>query len=223
MPDAIMTAAAPAPDFTGVPFTDRGPAMQTFSGRPFYLLDPRPDEVCLFDIAAHLAKINRFSGATRAPYSVAQHCVLVSQVVPPSMALMGLLHDAGEAYTNDISRPMKRALERIAPGIVAEVCGDIDRAIWLRFGIAPETVAAAHDAIKLADNIACSTERRDLLCDPVGFSWGEMPKPLAARIEPWSAAKAEAMFLWRFRQLAPQQFALADQERRDAGRRGDAA
>jgi hypothetical protein len=93
----------------------RGPWMATFTGKRFHLIDPRPEEVCIEDIAHALACIPRFNGHTKGPwpYSVAQHSVWVAEDLPANvvlLALHGLLHDAHEAYTGDISTPMKTAI-----------------------------------------------------------------------------------------------------------------
>lgn len=52
------------------------PWIQTRSGIIFDLVAPIEQMVSLTDIAHGLAHINRFTGHTRYPYSVAQHCVL---------------------------------------------------------------------------------------------------------------------------------------------------
>lgn len=85
-----------------------GDWIQTYSGIAFYPLDPRPDEIRIADIAAGLSHQCRFTGHTKQFYSVAQHSVEVSYLVPKRMALRGLLHDASEAYLCDIARPLKR-------------------------------------------------------------------------------------------------------------------
>lgn len=89
--------------------SDRGPWMQTASGRKFYPLDPRPEEVHIEDIAHGLARIDRYSGHHQFErYSVAQHSLIVSQLVRPPQALAGLLHDAPECYgIGDMFGPMK--------------------------------------------------------------------------------------------------------------------
>jgi uncharacterized protein len=48
-----------------VPPPNRGPWFQTFTGRAFFPLNPRPEDVVLEDIAHHLANICRFGGAVR--------------------------------------------------------------------------------------------------------------------------------------------------------------
>jgi 5'-deoxynucleotidase YfbR-like HD superfamily hydrolase len=84
--------------------------IQTFTGRQFWPLDPRPEDIELLDIAHALANKCRYTGHTRSFYSVAQHSVLVSEIVPAADAHWGLLHDASEAYLPDVARPVKREL-----------------------------------------------------------------------------------------------------------------
>lgn len=111
------------------PRTDRGYNQTTASGFPFWALDPRPEDIRIQDIAAHLSRICRFGGALRETqesgqdrlgrpknrrvetYSVAQHSVLVSRNVPQEFALEALLHDAAEAYVGDVIKPIKMLLE----------------------------------------------------------------------------------------------------------------
>jgi hypothetical protein len=52
--------------------------IQTRTGKMFNIKHPDPDMIDLRDIAAALAKTNRFGGHTREPYSVAQHCVRIA-------------------------------------------------------------------------------------------------------------------------------------------------
>ncbi len=81
----------------------RGDWIQVRSGRKFHPLDPRPEDVDINDIAHALSNLCRFTGHCTDFYSVAQHSVIASQIVPPASALAALLHDASEAYMGDIS------------------------------------------------------------------------------------------------------------------------
>ena len=91
-------------------WTPRSYNQTTASGKPFWVADPRPQDIRIQDIAAHLSRLCRFGGALRDDidhYSVAQHCVLVSWHVPTGFELEGLLHDAAEAYVGDLIKPVK--------------------------------------------------------------------------------------------------------------------
>jgi hypothetical protein len=72
--------------------------MQTANGRKFQLMEPSPDHVYADDIIAAIPLIPCFTGAQKDgkhefAYSVAQHCLLVSRLVAPELALDGLLHE----------------------------------------------------------------------------------------------------------------------------------
>lgn len=135
----------------------KGDWIQTVSGRPYWPLDPRPDDVRLTDIAHHLGNICRFTGACREFYSVAEHAVHVSYVVPPALALHGLHHDDPEYVCNDLARPVKyevvgyREVERLN-----EVA--INQALGLR-----ELSDDEHRAIKHADNAMLLAESEALM------------------------------------------------------------
>lgn len=72
-----------------------------------HLTNPEPSQIHIVDIAAGLAKICRFNGQINTFYSVAEHSVRVSQDVPDDWKLEALMHDATEAYIQDIIRPIK--------------------------------------------------------------------------------------------------------------------
>lgn len=140
--------------------TGRGPWFLTASGRQFFLADPRPEDVCIEDIAHALSNICRFGGHCRIFYSVAQHAVLVSRLVAPKHAYLGLHHDDAEAYTGDMIRPLKKLLRDFR---------HVERAIEIAVGTAlgvplfvVTSTAAAWGDVKRADMIALATERRDI-------------------------------------------------------------
>ena len=76
--------------------------LSTFSGKKFYPFNPSPEQIEIVDIAHGLSMVCRFSGQCPYFYSVAEHCIHVTNVLPPSLKLEGLLHDASEAYLADL-------------------------------------------------------------------------------------------------------------------------
>ncbi len=87
--------------------TRGGDWMVTYTGRKFWPLDPRPEDVSIFDIAHALSNQCRFSGHCPQFYSVARHSILVAGQLAPPYKLWGLMHDAAEAYLSDMIRPIK--------------------------------------------------------------------------------------------------------------------
>jgi hypothetical protein len=163
----------------------KGEWIETYTGRPFYPLDPDPSQVDLRDIAHSLSMQCRFAGHSRWHYSVAQHSVLVARHLPSDLAPWGLLHDASEAYLIDLPRPVKYEVEGYREAEVR-----VMMVIAQKFGLEwPEP-----DAVKIADNEALSTEKRDLLHE--SCEWGiEMPTPWKEPIERWTHEHAESTFL----------------------------
>jgi uncharacterized protein len=84
----------------------------TRGGRAVDLLSPDPASIHLEDIAHALSHLCRFTGHTERFYSVAEHSVLMSYMVPPSLAVAALMHDAAEAYLGDVSAPLKSLLPK---------------------------------------------------------------------------------------------------------------
>ncbi len=193
--------AAPDIDYSrgGVGYHERGINMHMRSGHRFFIDDPRAIDVQFADIAPSLAKLCRYTGHTGDSrknyeefYSVAQHSVLVSEQVPPEMAMVGLLHDATEAYIGDISKPLKLV---IGPKIV-EIEDRIWAAVAERFGLPREIPAE----VKEADLRMFVTERRDILCESTA-EWGVVPEPYDFQIIPVDWRTAEDMFRARYRDL----------------------
>lgn len=85
-------------------------SISTVSGRFFDILKPEDYEFDIDEIATALSNICRYTGHVNKFYSVAEHSVLVSRLVPSRLALAGLLHDASEAFVGDVSSPLKRLL-----------------------------------------------------------------------------------------------------------------
>jgi uncharacterized protein len=166
-----------------------GDWIQTASGRAFWPMDPRPEDVFIEDIAHSLANICRFGGHCREFYSVAQHSVLVARALAPSARLCGLLHDAAESYLADVTRPVKRHLPDLK-----EHEARIEAAIFTRYGI-PHGML---DEVKRIDNAVLAAEAEQIMLSPP-LSWSLPELPLSGlRIEPWGPETAKRMFLAMF-------------------------
>lgn len=156
----------------------------TASGRRYEFANPGAN-VHLPDIAHHLARQARFCGATKRPYSVAEHSVLVSEIaevelgLPPIVCLAALLHDAHEAYFSDVPTPIKD----LVPGLRDEE--DRIQAGVLQALNVFESYTRYYNAIKRCDLIALATERRDLMVED-GSHW-----PCLTGIEPYAHARLD--------------------------------
>ena len=158
--------------------------------------DPRPEEINVIDIAHSLANQCRYAGHCREFYSVAQHSVIVSRIVPLEFQLWGLLHDAAEAYLVDLPRPLKRF------SAIGDAYRVVERRLMLavceRFGLENDEPWCVH----VADDVALMTEKRDLM--PGLWKWRETAQPLVETIKPQSPAEAEGEFLGRAGELGIQ-------------------
>lgn len=166
--------------------------IQTYTGRQFYPFKPEQSEVVIEDIAHHLSNICRFTGACRVHYSVAQHSVIVSQLVPTEFSLWGLLHDAEEAYLNDMASPVKPGFPEFKT-----VAQAVQVRILEQFGLSlPEP-----DCVKHADLIMVATESRDLMANAPTM-WKLPVAPLSGlTVVPWTPDQAEREFLRRFEEV----------------------
>ena len=173
----------------------KGDWFLTYTGRQFWPLDPRPEDICIRDIAHHLSLCCRFNGACRVHYSVAQHSVMVANILPVHLKFHGLLHDATEAYVGDMVRPLKRSLPEYQ---------SVEAMVWAavveKFGIQTAFRAECMMEVKEADDVALMTERRDLLLkSPMG--WSTRAEPVPEMIRPLAARDAEFKFLELFDEL----------------------
>lgn len=199
----------------------RGDWMQTVSGRAYWPLDPRPDDIELDDVAHHLGMLVRFTGAVRRFYSVAQHSVHVFHLVQRHFDRTGnmggradrarltipqrrqalrraLLHDGPEYVLNDMNRPTKYSVQGYR---------EIEALNWgcfcVRFDLG-EPHADIDRVIKDADNAMLLAEQAALLAKPP-MPWGAIVVPAemladAREIAPLRQTWGPHRAAWEFRQ-----------------------
>jgi uncharacterized protein len=168
-----------------------GAWIQLISGRPFWPLDPRTDEVDIDDIAWALSMQCRYAGHVKRFYSVAEHCVHVSLAVSSEYALWGLLHDASEAYLTDIVKPLKLSMPEY--GVWED---RVMACVAERFGLS----LPMPQEIKQIDYRIIFTEKATLLNRP-WREWEAQGEPLAISLPCWSPEQAHQEFVYRFLDL----------------------
>jgi uncharacterized protein len=190
------------------------------NGRNVDLLNPQVDDYRDLGWAAeHLAKENRYNGATPGLcYSVAQHtceCVLAAMADTGDERLAAYLslHDVHEAVLKDDTTPKKRTFAALAEakfGVLASQVMDAfddltdrhDRAIHQAAGLPWPPTPEMRRAIKHFDRILLVTEWRDLMGGyplPNAEAYSDV-MPLRRKIVPnhkWQSSSALLFLTWR--------------------------
>lgn len=184
--------------------TRKGDWVQTYTGRQFWPLDPRPEDIDIRDIAHSLAHLCRYNGHCLRFYSVAEHCVLMvrdrrsrlsgagaDSDIPVQKAL--LLHDAAEAYVADVPRPLKPFL----PGYT-EIETRVQAVIDEKFGVD----RSAAPVVKGNDEYMLANEAHHLMLEPPK-PWGldGMPSPNFIGLRFWTPEEARRQFMIEARRL----------------------
>lgn len=171
-------------------------SIATFTGKRFHLFSPKPDQICIEDIAHALSNLCRFTGHCKRFYSVGQHSWHASHLVPTEHALEGLMHDAAEAYVNDLSRPLKHDPRMDA---YLELEGTIDTAIRTKYGlpIIGESPYMTR-VVKDVDDKLVYTEGKQLTASP---QWTDGHPTFDIVIPMLMPGVVERLFLERFKEL----------------------
>lgn len=182
---------------------DNKNVMPTYTGKGIDLsAEPRRAKIDPLDIAHALSQQCRFAGHTLSFYSVAEHSVRVSRLFygegkrDKELALIALLHDAVEAYLQDIIRPLRVQLTEYA---------DLERKwalrIGSRFGLGDQLADLPQEVMD-ADLILLATECRDLIRVPKDRQV-DLPEPMLERIvRTLTPARARDAFMHRWDELS---------------------
>lgn len=180
---------------------DRGPAIQTQSGRPWYPYAPKPEDVYWPDLLSQRFQC-RFGGHVRDQaswYSNLEHGLRVGKLLASwgcesAIVRQGLGHDLHEVYPpHDQLGPVIRtdtpfAIEARKLSHAAAVC--VRTTLRLPERLDP--------IVKKADTVMLATERRDLMA-PSFYPWDDLPEPLPERVVPRTPTIVELFFveMWR--------------------------
>ena len=170
--------------------------ISTGSGRFFDLLRPEEYDYDIEEIAGALSNLCRYTGHVNRFYSVAEHSVLVSRLLPDKLALAGLLHDASEAFVGDVSSPLKRLLPEYR-----KIEENIQEAIARHFNVPYPFPHEIHEA----DKRMYWNERQTVADNGVRDTLWHQDLRAARKVSAVGMAPhmAKRMFLARFRELTP--------------------
>ena len=194
--------------------------METVSGKVIDLANPDPSKICINDIAWSLSRLVRYTGHTiqKIPYTVGQHSIFVYERVKYEFSedtmidnyetdivnqvlMHALLHDAAEAYTGDISGPLKKHSE-LRP-IIKKIEEKLDNAIFEGLGLMhPDNLPTElYMKIKMADIWCQSIEAYNFMCSR-GLDWHLKANPSLIEYQnfemPWDNVKVYDKFLETF-------------------------
>lgn len=170
--------------------------IRTYTGGKVYFFEPEKSDIDILDIFHSLSLLCRFNGATKGPYSVANHSVLVADNVfketgSKSLAFDGLVHDFSEAFISDVPSPFKAHF----PGF-KEI--EIRMEEWLskKFGFN----YPFDPIIKHHDMKALSTEMRDLM---ILADNSELPEPYPEKIIPLNWVDSKVLLARKYHEYKP--------------------
>jgi uncharacterized protein len=168
--------------------------IETYTGRAFFPLAPRVEDVTVIDVAHHLSNQNRYSGATEFYYSTAQHCCLlydyVEQVLKgsPLDCFQILHHDDAETYLVDMPRPVKQHMPQFRIWD-----RNIQMCVRSAIGIGDVPIPPWQDDL---DSRIIVDERAQVMSESDN-DWQHDLEPLGIEIKPWLPVIAEQNFLMR--------------------------
>lgn len=167
----------------------------TYTGRLFWPLNPRIDDINALDICHALSQQCRFTGHTSEFYSVAEHSCRVHDELSKEYKLAGLLHDASEAYLMDLARPVK---EQDEMHLFREAEDHLMELVAEKFGF---EFPYSKEVYKV-DKILLNTEYRDLMSkNKLREADFNGHKPLEKMIKPWSSPEAKFGMVERLEKL----------------------
>lgn len=149
--------------------------IRTFSGRAFPVR-PKPEDVCIEDVAHGLSITPRWGAQSRYRYPVAAHAIYVASIVPPAYRFAALNHDDSEAYMCDLPKPFKDQMPQYS-----EIEHGLMEAIAEKFGFNWPLSAV----IKAADAVALYQERKAFFNYPISGDVPQARLPKGCKLPQW--------------------------------------
>lgn len=184
-------------------FQRRAAYSLTHTRRMINILDPKPSDICIDDIAWALARTCRWNGHTDHHASTAQHAVMVAIDVEsrcdgqnPLLVLGALHHDSEEYLFPDVNGQVKSRYK-----LLVKDSDRMSRVIYSAFGI--PWALRSHPMVVAADKRALALEARD----EMGDAWRPEAVPdyyyidspvrdvVAPKYEPWPWDLARDRFI----------------------------
>ena len=186
----------------------KGNWFQTFTGKIFYTLDPREEEIDIRDIAHPLSLSCRFQGHCYYFYSIGEHCIRTKMIAmallmkkgadtleinPAEVAFWSLFHDAAESYIGNMNAPLKADMKQYK-----EIEEGLLTVIGKKYGFHYPMSKQVAEIVHKADKIMLATELRDILAKaPQPWDNDEQPSEDMV-IVPYSSQEVERIFLGEY-------------------------
>lgn len=153
------------------------------------ILNPKPSMFNIENIAKGLSKVCRYSGQIDKFYSVAEHCVILynhckQNGLSVEEQKYALLHDASEAYLQDVPRPLKHLLPEYRA-----IEDKFSKAIYERFGVEVSDRVSNFDQHIVADEVLVVKNKQP--------KWAKQYTPLgvSGKVKCLNPKEAEELFL----------------------------
>ena len=163
--------------------------IETNTHNTFFYGKRNPENISLLDIAHGLSNLCRYSGQCNHFYSVAQHSCIIFDTAPMHHKLIGLFHDASEAYISDIPRPVKTIIPEIK---------NLEKQIQLQVAERFKLDFPWSSQIEILDSQLMLREAQLLFDGGVSWTVEGLP-PLDVDIKSfWSPKRSKREFIYRY-------------------------
>lgn len=173
------------------------PTLQTHTGKMVSITDTNVYQIDVEDIAHSLSMLCRYNGHTSNFYSVAEHSVLIARWLraegyDEDTQRVGLIHDAPEYLTGDMTKPFK--------SVVAPIYRPIQNRLWSKMAARFNVAETIPDIVHTADLRILMNEKAQAFMHDVEWGWSVDPLP-GVKLKFWAPSRAKQEFLSECRLL----------------------